>query len=119
MLVSSKLVLVDDLVAIGYPSSANIVSSSVVDFGDVGDLLEGHLDLSWFIHLTIPQEHNEGLHFKVDILEERRSLDIASLRHLLRRLLLVSELLQEPYHLTHTELLASLKRVCIQPLRRF
>ncbi len=69
MVVSSKLVLVNNLAAIGYPSSANIVSSCVVYFGDVRDLLEGHLDLSWFIHLTIPQEHNEGLHLKVDVLE--------------------------------------------------
>jgi hypothetical protein len=93
MVVSSKLVLVDDLAAIRYPSSAHIVSSSVVDFGDLRDLLEGHLDLSWFIHLTIPQEHNEGLHLKVDVLEERRSFDLASLWHLLRWVLLLLELL--------------------------
>ena len=93
MLVRSKLVLVDDLAAIGYPSSAHIVSSRVVDFGDLGDLLIGHLDLSRFIQLAIPQEHDEGLHLKVDVLEERRSLDLASLRHLLRRVLLLLKLL--------------------------
>ena len=71
MLVSSKLLLVEDLAAIGYPSSAYIVSSCVVDICDLRYLLEGHLDLSWFIHLTIPQEYNECLHLKVDVLEKR------------------------------------------------
>jgi hypothetical protein len=93
MPVCSKLVLVDDLAPIRYPSSAHIVSSRVVDFGDLGDLLIGHLDLSRFIQLAIPQEHDEGLHLKVDVLEERRSLDLASLRHLLRRVLLLLKLL--------------------------
>ena len=69
--------------------------------------------------LPIPQEDNEGLHLKVDLLEERGSLDLARLRHLLRRVLLLSEHLQELYHLPHTELLASLERVSIQVLRRF
>ena len=40
MLVSSKLLLVEDLAAIGYPSSAYIVSSCVVDIGYLRDLLE-------------------------------------------------------------------------------
>ena len=54
MLVLSKLALVDYLAAISYPPSAYVVSSCVVDIGDLRDLLEGHLDLTWFIHLTIP-----------------------------------------------------------------
>ena len=94
MVVSSQLVLVDDLAAIGYPSSAHIVSCRVVDFGDLGDLLIGHLDLSRFIQLAIPQEHDEGLHLKVDILEERRSLDLPRFEVLLERVILLSELLQ-------------------------
>ena len=69
--------------------------------------------------LPIPQEDNEGLHLKVDLLEQRGSLDLTRLRHLLRRVILLSEHLQELYHLPHTELLASLERVIIQVLRRF
>jgi hypothetical protein len=62
--------------------------------------------------LPIPQKDNEGLHLKVDVFEERGSLDLARLRVFLR-VLLLPELLQELYHLTHIELFASLKRVCI------
>ena len=69
MLVRSKLPLVDDLAAVGDPPSAHIVSSRVVDFCDLGDLLIRHLDLSRFFQLAIPQEHDEGLHLKVDVLE--------------------------------------------------
>jgi hypothetical protein len=69
MLVRLKLALVDYLASIGYPPSANVVSSCVVDIGDLRDLLEGHFDLPWFIHLTIPQEDDECLHLKVDVLE--------------------------------------------------
>ena len=94
MLVRSKLVLVDDLAPIGYPSSAHIVSSRVVDFGDLGDLLIGHLDLPRFFQLAIPQEHDEGLHLKVDVLEKRRSLDLSRLQLMLWRVFLLSELLQ-------------------------
>jgi hypothetical protein len=119
MPVRSKLVLVDDLAPIGYPSSAHIVSSRVVDFGDLGDLLIGHLDLPRFFQLAIPQEHDEGLHLKVDVLEERRSLDLSRLRFLFRRVLLFSEVLQELNHLANIELLTSLYRVGIQLLRRF
>ena len=54
MLVRLKLALVDYLASIGYPPSANVVSSCVVNIGDLRDLLEGLLDLSWFVHLTIP-----------------------------------------------------------------
>ncbi len=68
--------------------------------------------------LPIPQEDNEGLLIKFDLLEERGSLDLTRLWHLLRRVLLLSEHLQELYHLPHTELLASLERVSIQVLRR-
>ena len=96
MPVRSKLPLVDDLAAVGDPPSAHIVSSRVVDFGDLGDLLIGHLDLSRFIQLAIPQEHDEGLHLKVDILEERRSLDLTRLQLMLWRVFLLSELLKEP-----------------------
>ncbi len=39
MPVRSKLSLVDNLAAVGDPPSAHIVSSRVVDFGDLGDLL--------------------------------------------------------------------------------
>ena len=66
--------------------------------------------------LPIPQEDNESLHLKVDLLEDRGPLDLARLLILLRRVLLLSEHLQELYHLPHTELLASLERVSIQPL---
>ena len=69
--------------------------------------------------LPIPQEDNESLHLKVDLLEDRGPLDLARLLILLRRVLLLSEHLQELYHLPHTELLASLERVSIQVLRRF
>ena len=54
MLVLSKLALFDYLAFICYPLSVNVVSSCVFDIGDLRDLLEGHLDLTWFIHLTIP-----------------------------------------------------------------
>ena len=68
--------------------------------------------------LPIPQEDNERLHLKVDLLEDRGPLDFARLLILLQRVLLLSEHLQELYHLPHTELLASLERVSIQVLRR-
>ena len=93
MPVRSKLVLVDDLAPIGYPSSAHIVSSRIVDFGDLRDLLIGHLDVPRFFQLAIPQEHDEGLHLKVDVLEERRSLDHSRFEVLLGRMLLLSDLL--------------------------
>mgnify|MGYP007006642964 CR=1 FL=1 len=94
MLVRSELVLVDDLATISYPPFANFVSSTVVDFGDFLDRFEGHLDLPWFINLTIPQEDNEGLHLEVDVLEEGRPLDLARLLLLLLKVLLISELFQ-------------------------
>ena len=53
----------------GYPPSTHIVSCSVVDIGNFGDRLEGHLDFSYLMKLPIPQEDNEGLHLKVDLLE--------------------------------------------------
>jgi hypothetical protein len=108
MLVRSKLLLVDDLATISYPPSAYVVSSCVVDIGDLRDLLEGHLDLSWFIHLTIPQEDNKCLHLKVDVLEEWRSLDLARLLLFLVLVLMLSKLLQELYHLPYMELLGAL-----------
>jgi hypothetical protein len=94
MLVRSELVLVDDLATIGDPPSAYIVSSTVVDFGDFLDRFEGHLDLTWFINLTVSQEDNEGLHLEVDVLEEGRPLDLSRLLLLLLKVLLISELFQ-------------------------
>jgi len=93
MLVLSKLALVDYLASISYPPSAYVVSSCVVDIGDLRYLLEGHLDLSWFIHLTVSQEDNECLHLKVDFLEERRSLDLVRLLLFLVLVLMLSKLL--------------------------
>ncbi len=92
MLIRSELVLIDDLATIGYPPFANFVSRTVVDFGDFLDRFEGHLDLTWFINLTIPQEDNIGLHLEVDVLEEGRPLDLARLLLLLLKVLLISEL---------------------------
>ena len=86
---------------------------------DLPDRLEGHLDFSYLMKLPIPQGDYEGLHLKIDLLEERGSLHLTRVWHLLLRLLLFSEHLQELYHLPHTELLASLERVSIQVLRRF
>ena len=76
MNVCPELVLVDDLATIGNPPLAYILSSTLVYFGDFLDRFEGHLDLTWFINLTIPQEDNEDLHLEVDVLEERRPLDL-------------------------------------------
>ena len=108
MLVRSKLLLVYDLATIAYPPSAYVVSSCVVDIGDLRDLLEGHFDLPWFVHLAIPQEDDECLHLKVDVLEERRSLDLARLLLFLVLVLMLSKLLQELYHLPYMELLGAL-----------
>ena len=116
MLVGPQLVLVDDLVTIGNPPSANIVDRRRMHLGDLTDGLERHLDVSRFLKRSIAQVDNEGLHLEIDVLEERWPLDFPHLHLLLLWMFLLSQVFQVLNHLADAEL-PTLGRVVIKHLR--